>query len=84
MCKKLSIRSYRKGKIMNKRAGNSAIIHIAKREGKNVNEIREEINKAIEIAYASRKEHPAWGELFGDRKPTAEEFIETMAMRIVN
>lgn len=69
---------------MNKRAGKSAIIHIAKREDKNVNEIREEINKAIEIAYASRKEYPAWCELFGDRKPTEEEFIETMSMRIVN
>lgn len=70
--------------MMNKRAGKSAIIHIADREGKKVEEIKEEICKAIDIAYASREKHPKWGEMFGNRKPSPEEFIEIIALKIAN
>lgn len=70
--------------MMNKRAGKSAIINIAEREGKKVEEVRGEICRAIDIAYASRDEHPKWNELFGNRKPTPEEFIETIALRVAN
>ena len=65
--------------MMNKRTGKNAIIHIADREGKKVEEVREEIRKAIDIAYASREKHPKWDEMFGNRKPSPEEFIETIA-----
>lgn len=70
--------------MMNKMTGKSAIRHIAEREGKKVEAVKEEICKAIDIAYASREEHPKWSEIFGDRKPSPEEFIETIALRVAN
>ena len=70
--------------MMNKRAGKSAIIHIAEQEGKKVEDVREEICKAIDIAYASREKHPKWGEMFGNRKSSPEEFIETIALKVAN
>lgn len=65
---------------MNVRSGEMAIRYTALHKGKTVTEIRKEICKAIEIAYNSREEHSRWGEIFGDRKPSPEEFIETIAL----
>lgn len=67
---------------MNKSTINVAMMHIAEQEGKNADEIREEICRAIDIAYATRDEHPKWGELFGNRKPTPEEFVEIIAVTV--
>ena len=64
---------------MNKRNGKNAIKYIAKKENISENEVKAEINKAIDIAYVSREEHQKWVELFGDRKPTPEEFIDVIA-----
>ena len=47
--------------------------------GKSEHEIRTEISNAIDIAYDDRDSHSKWMELFGDKKPTPEEFIITIA-----
>jgi len=64
---------------MSKRDGKAAIEYIAKKEGVSVAVIKEEINKAIEIAYQSRETHEKWQELFGERKPSPEELIDVIA-----
>lgn len=68
--------------MMNQRTANKAIMHIAKREGRKVDDIREEISRAIDIAYEARDEHPKWKELFGNRKPTPEELVGIIAMSV--
>lgn len=64
---------------------NSNIIkQIAMKEGKTETEVRKAIMEAIDAAYKDRANHSRWGELFGDRKPSPEEFIETMVANMAN
>lgn len=65
---------------MNKGSGKKAIKYTALYEGKTVAEIKEEICKAIDIAYEARENNSKWQEIFGDRKPSPEEFLETIAV----
>lgn len=67
---------------MHIRNAKSAIEYIAKQEGKKVDEIRKEISIAIDMAYDDRKNHSKWQEVFGDSKPSPEEFIEMIVHEI--
>jgi hypothetical protein len=64
---------------MNKGKNSTVIDYIAKKENVPVAEVTKEIQKAIDIAYKSRDTHEKWGKLFGDRKPTPEEFFAVIA-----
>ncbi len=57
---------------------------VAKKQGKSVIEIRMEMMKAIDEAYINRDKNKKWGELFGEEKPSPEEFIRTLAIEIKN
>lgn len=66
---------------MDTEIGKRAIKSIAKREGRLEDEIKAEMDKAIEAAYLSREKNGMWNEIFGDRKSSPEEFIIKMAER---
>ncbi|MBQ9143191.1 MAG: hypothetical protein IJX63_15600 [Lachnospiraceae bacterium] len=68
-----------KGAIALKKIGAEVIKRMAVQMGKSETEIRTEINSAIEIAYEDRNTHSKWLELFGNTRPTPEEFIVTIA-----
>ena len=67
------------GAITLKKIGAAVIKRMAEQMGKDEKEIRAEISSAIEIAYEDRNTHSKWMDLFGDKKPTPEEFIQTIA-----
>lgn len=62
-----------------KKIGAEVIRRVAEQMGKSEKEIRTEISRAIDIAYEDRNTHNKWMELFGDARPTPEEFIMTIA-----
>lgn len=57
----------------------SVISSMAEQMGKTENELCLEISNAIDIAYADKNTQSEWMKLFGDVKPTPEEFIMTIA-----
>jgi len=54
---------------------------VALQNGASEEEVREEMQKSIHEAYLYKS--PAFVAAFGDREPSVEEFIETMAMQVM-
>lgn len=68
---------------MSKRAAKDAIKKIAKKEGKSESEIREEMEKAIMIAFLNKETSDKWDTLFGSgRLPSPEEFITALSLKV--
>ncbi|MDO4647022.1 MAG: sporulation initiation factor Spo0A C-terminal domain-containing protein [Eubacteriales bacterium] len=59
---------------------NSVLQTLAKQHHVTVDEIRAEMEFAIEEGY--KKQTATWQKLFGDRKPTIEEFLDAMVQQI--
>ncbi len=69
---------------MNRKAENTIIKRVAVQFGKSEKEIRNEICYAIDVAYENRDTHSKWVEIFGEKKPTPEEFIAVIANYLVS
>ena len=69
---------------MSERVAKEVIKKIAKREGKSVCEIREEMKQAIIIGFLNKETRHKWDSLFGSGQlPSLEEFIAVLATEVV-